>query len=256
MRLSFARVSAYRRCPYQYRLAWIEKVPPKSRPYTRLANALHLALAAFHRGKAPTSPDAPQEPSLATLLDLYRRAWTGRLTPFDRKQLAVGESILRVYVQRLGSTMPNTIHVEAPFEIQLGPHVVYGRLDRVDETADGLDIVDYKTADTKIEPNTLQLDVYQLGLQALSGRLANRVAYYYLRSNERVEFVRGEADARRTRDLLVAAARELESDWQLSPRPGPACVTCPYTAHCPAVNARPEPLPGRRAGDQLRLELG
>jgi RecB family exonuclease len=167
--------------------------------------------------------------------------------------------MLRAYVERLGAKMPDTVYVEAPFELQLGPHVVLGRLDRVDETPDGLEVVDYKTAEVPSEsdglPDTLQLDVYQLGLQALSGRLARRVSYYYLRSNQKVEFARDEADAGRTRGLLEEIARALEADWRFEPLPGPVCAGCPYTRHCPAVAERPRPLAHRRDGGQLRLDL-
>jgi putative RecB family exonuclease len=189
------------------------------------------------------------------LLEHYRRAWSGYLSPFDRGQIAEGERILTAYVEKLGPTMPQTLYVEAPFDLQLGPHTVFGRLDRVDDTPDGLEIVDYKTAETATDPDTLQLDVYMLGLRVLAGRLAEKVSYYYLRSNEKVEFTRTAADAERTMALLEEMAREVEADWRFDPRPGPACPACQYTAYCPAVTADPRPLPSSGDEGQLQLRL-
>ena len=251
MRLSFARVSSYRRCPYQYRVAWVERIPPTSRPYTKLANALHLALAAFHR------PGSGGPPTLEGLLDHYWAAWSGfgRLTSYDEQQHAAGEEILRRYHDGLGGAWPSTRFVETPFEVQLGPHTLFGRLDRVDETADGLEIVDYKTAETPArKPGTLQLDAYCLGLEALVGRLPQAVSYYYLRSNEKLSFQRTHADAEATREYLVGLARAIEADWRLAPTPGAACASCQYQVYCPAVTENPRPIPHGDSG-QLSLDL-
>jgi RecB family exonuclease len=251
VRLSFARISSYRRCPFQYRLAWVERVAPPSRPYTKLANALHLTLAAFHR------PGAAGEPTLDGLLETYRRAWSGftPLSVYDWRQHAAGEEVLRGYFGRLGGAWPRTTHVEAPFELQLGPHTLFGRLDRVDDTPRGLEVVDYKTAETpEASPDTLQLDVYCLGLEALVGRLPRVVSFYYLRSNESLSFERTRADADATRDYLGGLARAIEADWRFEPAPGAACAACPYQAYCPAVAEHPRPIPSADSG-QLRLDL-
>lgn len=251
MRLSFARVSAHRRCPFQYRLAWVERVPPPSRPYTKLANALHLALAAFHR------PGSGGPPTLEGLLDLYWKAWSsfGRLTSYDERQHAAGEEILRHYFAGLGGAWPSTRYVETPFEVQLGPHTLFGRLDRVDDAPGGLEVVDYKTAETpERTPDTLQLDVYCLGLETLVGQLPRVVSFYYLRSNEKLSFARTRADADATREYLEGLARAIEADWRFEPTPGPVCASCPYQVYCPAVTEYPRPIPKGDSG-QLRLDL-
>ena len=251
MRLSFARVNAYRRCPFQYRLAWVERLAPPSRPYTKLANALHLTLAAFHR------PGADAPPTLEALLDLYYNAWSGfgRLTAYDERQHAAGEEILHRYFAGLDGAWPRTRYVETPFEVQLGPHTLFGRLDRVDETPGGLEVVDYKTAETpERPPDTLQLDVYCLGLAALAGRLPRVVSFYYLRSNEKLSFERTRADAEATRAYLEGLARAIEADWRLEPTPGPVCASCPFQVYCPAVTENPRPIPSGDSG-QLRLDL-
>jgi RecB family exonuclease len=251
VRLSFSRVSAYRRCPYQYRLGWVERVPPPTRPYTRLANALHIALAAYHR------PGAGSTPTLEILLGHYWGAWSGYgpLSAYDERQRRTGEEILSRYFAGLGGVWPSTLYVEMPFEVQLGPHTLFGRLDRVDDSPRGLEVVDYKTAETpSAPPDTLQLDVYSLGLETLVGQLPSVVSFYYLRSNEKLSFERGRADAAATRAHLEGLARTLEADWRLEPTPGPVCVPCPYRAYCPAIAENPLPIPSGDTG-QLRLDL-
>jgi hypothetical protein len=55
VRFSFTRLDTYRRCPYQYRLRYQLRLPGQPRPGTRLALALHAALASFYR-ELPTQP--------------------------------------------------------------------------------------------------------------------------------------------------------------------------------------------------------
>ena len=53
MRFSFTRLDTYRRCPFQYKLRYQLHVPSQPRPGTRLALALHAALAEFYRDLSP-----------------------------------------------------------------------------------------------------------------------------------------------------------------------------------------------------------
>jgi hypothetical protein len=51
MRFSFTRLATYRRCPFQYKLRYQHHVLGQPRSGTRLALALHEALAAFYRDR-------------------------------------------------------------------------------------------------------------------------------------------------------------------------------------------------------------
>ena len=53
MRFSFTRLETYRRCPFQYKLRYQHRLPGQPRPGTRLALALHAALATFYRDLPP-----------------------------------------------------------------------------------------------------------------------------------------------------------------------------------------------------------
>jgi DNA helicase-2/ATP-dependent DNA helicase PcrA len=72
--------------------------------------------------------------------------------------------------------------VEAPFSTMLGGQQVIGRIDAVYETADGFDVVDWKTSRTATA-DPLQLAIYRLAWAELQGIDPARVTgvFYYVR---------------------------------------------------------------------------
>jgi DNA helicase-2/ATP-dependent DNA helicase PcrA len=140
MRFSFTRLETYRRCPFQYKLRYQHHVPGQPRPGTRLALALHAALAAFYRdqGAMPYPDD---------LLRTFDAQWPAELSERDVRAMEEGRALLVDYFRRQGDVWPQVRFVEEPFRLELGRHVLIGKLDRVDVRPDGtLQIVDYKTA--------------------------------------------------------------------------------------------------------------
>jgi RecB family exonuclease len=176
VRFSFTRLDTYRRCPFQYKLRYQLHLPGQPRPGTRLAVALHAALAAFYQ-------DLPPMPSAGDLIASFDAQWPTDLTEQDLRAIEEGHRILTDYFRRQGDEWPKVRCVEERFRLELWGYTLVGVLDRVDELPDGtLQIVDYKTARTPPQvPDTFQLDVYQLGLAAKTGQLASRIVFEYLR---------------------------------------------------------------------------
>jgi RecB family exonuclease len=250
MRFSFTRLQTYRRCPFQYKLRYQHHVPGQPRPGTRLALALHAALAAFHQDRAAMPyPD--------DLLSSFEAQWPTELSERDVRAMAEGRTLLLDYFRRQGDTWPQVRFVEAPFRLELGRHVLVGKLDRVDELPDGtLQIVDYKTARTPPQaPDTFQLDVYQLGLAAKTGELASRIVFEYLRHGTQHVVEVDDRHLRRTLDRMSEVLAVVEGDDTLAPRVGEHCRQCDYAAYCPARTAQPLPIPSAAPAGQLALGL-
>src|SRR4029079_10743721 len=137
------------------------------RPGTRLALALHAALAEFYRV-------LPPQPRQDALLAAFDAQWPTDLTERDVRAREEGRALLADYFERQNDVWPRVLCVEESFRLELGRYTLSGTLDRVDELPAGtLRIVDYKTTRTPpVDPDTFQLDLYQLGLAAKTGRLA------------------------------------------------------------------------------------
>ncbi len=250
MRFSFTRLATYRRCPFQYRLRYQLRVPGQPRPGTRLGVALHAALASFYR-------NLPTMPWPENLLGAFEAEWPAELAERDVRAMEEGRALLVDYFRRQGDAWPTVRYVEESFRVELGRYTLIGTLDRVDELADGtLQIVDYKTARTPPqEPDTFQLDVYQLGLAAKTGKLAERIVFEYLRHGISQVVEVDDRNIRRTLERVEAVVAAVEGDDELAPTPGEHCRRCDYLAYCPAQRAEPLALPNAAPVGQLVLGL-
>jgi RecB family exonuclease len=250
MRFSFTRLATYRRCPFQYKLRYQHRVPGQPRPGTRLALALHAALAAFYR-------DRPCMPYPDDLMRTFSAQWPAEMAERDVRAMEEGRALLVDYFRRQGDAWPKVRFVEEPFRLELGRHTLVGTLDRVDELPDGCwQIVDYKTARTPPSaPDTFQLDVYQLGLAAKTGELAARIVFEYLRHGTQYVVEVDDRNLRRTLDRMSAVLAAVEGDDTLAPRTGEHCRQCDYAAYCPARTAQPLPIPSAAPAGQLALGL-
>jgi RecB family exonuclease len=250
MRFSFTRLDTYRRCPFQYKLRYQLHVPSQPRPGTRLALALHAALAEFYRDRSPMPyPD--------NRLAAFDAQWPMELSERDARALEAGRRLLVDSFRRQGDTWPQVRCVEESFRLELGRYTLTGILDRVDELPDGsLQIVDYKTTRTPPqEPDTFQLDVYQLGLAAKTGQLASRIVFEYLRHGLQQVVEVDDRNLRRTIERVEAVVTAVEGDDVLAPRPGEHCRRCDYVAYCPTQCSEPLAIPLVAPAGQLALGL-
>ena len=250
MRFSFTRLDTYRRCPFQYKLRYQHHLPGQPRPGTRLALALHAALAAFYRNR-------PCIPYPDDLLSPFDAQWPADISERDVRALEEGRGLLVDYFRRQSDAWPTVRFVEEPFRLELGRHTLVGKLDRVDELPDGsLQIVDYKTARTPPRaPDTFQLDVYQLGLVAKTGELASRIVFEYLRHGTQHVVEVDDRNIRPTLDRMGGVLAAVEADDALAPRTGEHCRQCDYAAYCPARTPQSLPIPSVAPEGQLVLGL-
>jgi putative RecB family exonuclease len=250
MQLSFTRLETYRRCPFQYKLRYQQHLPGQPRPGTRLALALHAALADFYR-------NLPALPWPDNLLAAFDAQWPAELTERDLRGMEEGRTLLVDYFRRQEDTWPKVRFVEESFRLELGRYTLVGVLDRVDELPDGsLQIVDYKTARTPPQaPDTFQLDMYQLGLAAKTGQLTSRIIFEYLRHGTQYVVEVDDRNLPRTLARVEQVVAAVEGDDLLAPRVGEHCRRCDYLVYCPAQQRDPLPLPLLAPDGQLALGL-
>jgi len=49
--MSFSKLSTYRRCGFQYRLRYVERIPSRPKTHFRFGGVLHSVLGRFYRRK-------------------------------------------------------------------------------------------------------------------------------------------------------------------------------------------------------------
>lgn len=139
-----------------------------------------------------------------------------------------------------------------------------GVLDRVDETPDGLRIVDYKTGKDRSRPNPRvgddhgdQIKLYAAAMQAALGEKPRSGYLYYVEHGKK----RRVAVADRQ---ITKAVRGFRASWEalqaslstrtFETRTSPLCGWCPLVNACPA--ALREGMSDRRGGAPSAIELG
>jgi DNA helicase-2/ATP-dependent DNA helicase PcrA len=241
--LSHRQVDDYQTCPLKYHYVHVLRIPLRQHHAIVYGNALHKAVEFYLRRRAGRAFTALED-VLRALDDAWRNeGFLSRAHEEQRKQAAVAALTRFYHEEESAGTRPGA--VEQEFGVRVGQTRVRGRLDRVDETDEGVVIVDYKSSDVT-EPtraherarDSLQLKIYALAQERLTGRLPARVELRFLES--------GLTGVHRptARDLAAAEAAVEATAAGLRARrftatPGyQACRYCPYNQICPSTATR------------------
>ncbi|MFL5727739.1 MAG: ATP-dependent helicase [Chloroflexota bacterium] len=266
--LSYYAIDDYLSCPLKFKYGHVLRVPMAPHHALVYGSALHKAIQEFHRRHA--RGDVMSEDELAAAFEL---AWTneGFLTrEHEEARLAAGREALRRFREQ--QLQPDSVipaYVEREFSFSLEGDRVRGRWDRVDiepatqavETEveipppqadtvsptlgltgrERVTITDYKSSDVR-DPararqrarDSLQLQIYAMGYEAMTGRLPDYVQLHFLDSGL---VGRAEVDRKRlakAREKIASAAAGMRAR-DYTPKPDRmTCAYCPYREICPS----------------------
>jgi DNA helicase-2/ATP-dependent DNA helicase PcrA len=268
--LSFGAIDAYLSCPAKYRYSHVLRVPVPPHHAMIYGSALHKAVQEFHRRHARGEVMSTEE-----LIASFEFAWSneGFLTrDHEEARLGTGRDALRRF--REEQLLPGAVipaYVEREFSFSLDGNRIRGRWDRVDiepaepsaaadepavQQADTVSptlgltgrelvtITDYKSSDVR-DPakarqrtrESLQLQIYAMGYEAMTGRLPDRLQLHFLDSGlvGRVDVdPKRLAKARRTIATVTKGIRAREYTATPSRM---TCAYCPFRAICPSSAA-------------------
>ena len=238
--VSHRQVDDYQTCPLKYQFIHILRIPLRQHHSVVYGNALHKAVEFYLRRRA-----AGNYTSLEDFLLAFDNAWRneGFLTREHEEQRKRGgiAALTRFYHEEEASGQKPT-DVEREFGFTLGLDRVRGRFDRVDETPDGLVIVDYKSSDVTDQKKadqrakeSLQLKIYALAQYEMTGRLPARVELRFLESGLVGRHTPTDQDLAKAREAIAEAARGIRRrEFEATPE-YQACRYCPYNQICPST---------------------
>jgi DNA helicase-2/ATP-dependent DNA helicase PcrA len=266
--LSFGQIDAYLTCPLKYKYAHVLRVPTAPHHALVYGSVMHKVVQLFHHRHA-----RGHVMSEAELDEVLESAWSNEgfvSREHEEARLAAARSALRRFREEQllpGAVIPT--YVEREFSFSLGGDRVRGRWDRVDvqpvagdappdpaagpPTADHVTptlgilgrehvtITDYKSSDLR-DPararqrarESLQLQIYAMGYEAMTGRLPDQVALHFLDSG-----LVGKVDVdpkrlAKARERIARAAAGIRSrDYHATPD-AMACSWCPFRDICPS----------------------
>ena len=236
--LSATDIDTYRTCPLKYKFARVFRIPQEPTLHQRFGILVHQVLERFHARNPP-----PAQPTLPELLGLLEAGWRrGGFGDSEEERQLRGKaaSSLTRYHERFSTEEAQPVWFERQFTFKLGPHLLRGRVDRVDRLPDGeYELIDYKTGRPK-SPAQLTEDV-QLSLYAVGARESwrletSRQAYYYLLDDQKVAVPSDDGDRGDwVREVAMEVAEGILSQG-FEPNPSfAACSICDYRLACPAA---------------------
>ncbi len=242
--LSASDIASYRACPLRYKFARVLRIPSEQTPQQRFGIMVHKVLERYHSESEGTpARGADDHTALMRLLDAAWRRAGFRESPGELALLETARAALTRYQQQLADQPGRPVWFERSFSFPVGPHLVRGRVDRVDRIPDGdYELIDYKTSHARSAAQ-LEGDI-QLALYALAARrawdvTAERLAYYYVLDNRKVPLTvaQDSPSLQRVTDTITDVADSIRA-LKFEPTPSyEVCSACDFLSICPAAEA-------------------
>lgn len=208
--ISYSRISAYRFCPWKYKLIYEQRLRTSPNPYISFGLSIHRALDDFHARKAD---------SLDELTESYNTSWVneGFVSPQQAQEFyEKGKRALENYWKNNLNSKTEILYVEKEFRIPFGRNFLRGIIDRIDRHPDGTyEIIDYKTHsqpwdDGKINAD-LQLSIYAYAVEKAFGFIPGILSYYFIVQDNKLSIKRSEEQIRKAVEIVNSTAGKIVS---------------------------------------------
>src|SRR5918992_1536270 len=231
--LSASDLDTYRICPLKYKFARVFRIPQEPTIHQRFGIALHQVLERFHTGGGG---------SLGELMELFEASWrrAGFGHSDDERQFRErAVAALERYWREDHESDAEPVWFERSFAFRLGPHLLRGRVDRVDRRPDGsYELIDYKTGKAKTESELredVQLSLYQMGARESWRLKTSAQSYFYVLTGDKVPVEHSEEELDRVKSTVTEIADGiLRQDFEPTPS-YEICSFCDYRIISPAV---------------------
>jgi len=256
---SYSQLAAFEKCPLQYKFNFILKVPIKGKSVFSFGKTMHGTLYDFL--KLANQTDSVQQenlfiPKSSKIVDgrrtsvsfkemeeLYEKNWIDEWYGSKKEKeeyYKKGKEIIKDFYKKFCDNPPNILKVngspalELPFNLKIGEHTIYGVIDRIDDSKDGLTIVDYKTGQSKDKLDAdakEQLLIYQIAAQEVLHLKPQKLAYFYLDDGKVASFLGSEMDIENQKQKIIENIAKIKNS-EFEATPGWQCQYCDFKDIC------------------------
>jgi DNA helicase-2/ATP-dependent DNA helicase PcrA len=231
--LSASDIDTYRICPLKYKFARVFRIPQEPTIHQRFGIVMHQVLERFHTERGG---------SLERLRELFEISWRRSGFGESDDELQFRERALEAlerYWRMDERSEAEPVWFERSFAFKIGPHLLRGRVDRVDRHPDGsFELIDYKTGKAKTAEELredVQLSVYQMGAREAWHLETSAQSYFYVLTGEKVPVEHSAEELDRVRAAVSEIAAGILKQ-RFDPTPSPEiCRFCDYRIICPAA---------------------
>ncbi|KKQ28095.1 MAG: hypothetical protein US42_C0002G0050 [Candidatus Magasanikbacteria bacterium GW2011_GWC2_37_14] len=257
---SYSQINSYLRCPYQYKLAHVLKIPTTGNASFSFGSTIHNTLQKFYNQVIELNSIKQDSlfvqhtttkqvgeikvPTLDNLLKFYKDSWQDDW--YQNKQqreefYKKGHKILEIFYsseQKNGWTVP--VFLESGFKIKIGDYFINGRIDHIDKLSAGaLKIIDYKTGKAKekvVGDDKNQLLIYQIAAEILPEYKnigpVSELTFYYLEENLTTSFVGDDKDKTKLQEKIIKTIGEINDSNFVATPSEHICQHCDFRDIC------------------------
>ncbi len=239
-RLSASAIETYETCPLQFKFEREWKLSRQLHAAAQYGAAMHRVLRTYfdsvRLGRTRTDDE---------WLQLFRDDLAScRIEDEYQRELYLQQGIRQLsdfLAATRCSPMPDVLHTEEWFDVQIAGTKLTGRIDRIDRAHDdSVNIVDYKTGAARSQEDadeSLQLSIYAMAAQEKWGYRVEELRFQNLEGNVAVVSKRDEFQLERARQRVKEAARNVAAG-NFQPKIGFHCNFCSFRGLCPAREKR------------------
>lgn len=235
--ITFSNLQSFDICPLHYKAQVIFKIPTQPSAHLSFGISMHNALYEYYKRVKDGAT-----PSLEDLKDLLKQQWIPEGYVNKKHEEERFELGLKALEEFYKNEPPHTpIGLELPFSFTLKNGVkVFGKIDRIDTTPTGIEIIDYKTGEDNPKADKahkLQLAIYALAATRVKDPILNRkpedikLTLHFLEGNTKKSMEFNQEDLDKLENELMETVLEIEeSDFKCSKNV--LCVNCEYKLLC------------------------
>jgi superfamily I DNA/RNA helicase/RecB family exonuclease len=238
--MSPSQADSYGRCPRRYAIERRLKLPEPPSSHMTSGSLIHRALELAERKVVGTGKiHGDPEEAIAVLREGWDSGAFG--TPaLNRAWLKRAEKVVRGLYDRWPDTSQPPVELEKEVELEIDGITWYGVVDRLEQSVEGLRVVDYKTGTSvpTVEDGevSVQLGFYALALNALYPDTSVVAAELWFPAKEskgltvrKLKMNRLDEVEETIKELTASVASE---SWE--PRVSSGCNRCGIKSSCPA----------------------
>jgi len=253
---SYSQLAAFKKCPLQYKFAFILRIPVRGKAVFSFGKTMHETFYQFLKlvnegqsqnqtnlfGFTSSTPLRAKDQN-KLLEDIFEKSWIDEW--YENKSqkeeyYKLGRKIIKDFYDDFVKNQPrvlkinNTPALEMPFNLKIGGYTLNGRIDRIDESPEGVTIIDYKTGTPREKldaDDKEQLLIYQIAAEEVLKLQPKTLTYYYLNEYKKASFFGEDLDKQTLKEKIIQEIGEIKkSDFK--PTPGWQCSYCDFKDIC------------------------
>ena len=224
----------YDDCPLKYYHSYVLGIPGEIKPAFELGTIVHKVVENI-TWKIQRDEEVSEEKALKYLDSIWVSSAyeSEEMEKQDRKD---AEEWIRLFIARQAEKEGNIIGIEKWLELDIDGRMIRGKVDRIDDLGESIEVIDYKTSKQKASKPGLKKDfqmaLYWLGLEKMQDKPISSIGHWYLRHDKLVMVIITPEELENVRERAIKIIESIEEkNYKASPG-YQTCRFCDYADLC------------------------